>query len=71
MVKIPFPATNGPGNRPQDGSGRLINVFVEDRQNQQGFVWRRVPGANSFLLAKSGALTATGSSTVQFVGDNV
>lgn len=48
MVAIPFPVTTIPGERPQEGAGRLINVFVEPRGAGLGPVWRRVPGAVVF-----------------------
>jgi hypothetical protein len=48
VVAIPFPVNTSPGTREQDGAGRLINIFPEIRQNQQGMVWRRVPGTVTF-----------------------
>ena len=44
MVDIPWPFTNSPGDEAQEGSGRLINVFLERRGDDQGGVWRRAPG---------------------------
>jgi hypothetical protein len=45
VVAITWPTNTAPGKSAQDGAGRLINVFPEERQNGQGLVWRRVPGA--------------------------
>lgn len=48
MVDIPFPLSTSPGFRSQDGSGRLVNAFAEPRGENQGPVWRRVPGFIQF-----------------------
>jgi hypothetical protein len=42
MVDIPFPKSTSPGQRPQEGMGRLINAYAEARGDT--VVWHRVPG---------------------------
>jgi hypothetical protein len=44
MVAIPFPVSTSPGQRPQEGAGRLINAYAEPRGNDLGPVWHRAPG---------------------------
>jgi hypothetical protein len=44
MVAIPFPTSTSPGQRPQEGAGRLINAYAEPRGNELGPVWHRAPG---------------------------
>lgn len=68
MVSIPFPLNTAPGNLVQDGAGRLINVYAEPRQNDQGVVWRRAPGATTFTTIYPTTLAFTGTATVLFVG---
>jgi hypothetical protein len=48
MVQVPWPITSAPGKKPQEGAGRLINVFIERRGDNQSIVWRRAPGATLF-----------------------
>lgn len=55
MVAIPWPKTTSPGQKPQEGSGRLINVYVEPR-GDGGSVWHRAPGLH-ILGAESNAAT--------------
>jgi hypothetical protein len=43
MVDIPFPLSTSPGQRPQEGMGRLINAYVEAR-GEGHTVWHRAPG---------------------------
>jgi hypothetical protein len=43
MVAIPFPLSTSPGQRPQEGMGRLINAYVEARGDGHS-VWHRAPG---------------------------
>ena len=43
MVAIPFPTTTAPGQKEQEGLGRLINVYAEVRGDQLP-VWHRAPG---------------------------
>jgi hypothetical protein len=43
MVDIPFPLSTSPGQRPQEGMGRLINAYVEARGDGHT-VWHRAPG---------------------------
>lgn len=69
MAGIPFPLSNTPGLRPQDGAGRLINVYAEPRGEGQGAVWRRVPGARRFSGSVA-VIEFTGTATVTFVGVN-
>lgn len=47
MVEIPWPISHSPGLKPQEGTGKLINVFVEPRGDKTP-VWRRAPGAKVF-----------------------
>jgi len=57
MTAIPWPLTSNPGQRAQEGTGRLINVFVEPRGDKTP-VWRRAPGAGVFARTPSvGAAT--------------
>jgi hypothetical protein len=58
-VPIPFPRSSLPGANPQEGSGRLINCYVEPLgENGQGAiapqVWRRSPGLS--VLARIGTV---------------
>jgi hypothetical protein len=62
MADVAWPLTHHPGERPQEGTGRLINVFAEPRGNEQGAVWRRVPGVAVFARTPSVGL-AVGSAT--------
>jgi hypothetical protein len=62
MAEVAWPLTNHPGEKPQEGTGRLINVFAEPRGNEQGAVWRRVPGVAVFARAGS-AGSAVGTAT--------
>ena len=62
MVQIPWPYTHAPGEEAQEGAGRLINVFVERRGDEQSVVWRRAPGTEAFAREPS-AGTANGSAT--------
>ena len=63
MVDIPWPLTNSPGAEAQEGGGKLINMFVERRGDEQGIVWRRTPGCVAFVVDPS-AGTANGTSNV-------
>ena len=72
MVDIPWPVTNAPGAESQEGGGRLINVFVERRGDEQGIVWRRSPGCTVFIVdpsagAAAGNAWALGASFVKLV----
>jgi len=49
MVQIPWPFTNAPGAEAQEGAGKLINVFLERRGDEQSITWRRAPGAEDFI----------------------
>ena len=69
MVAIAFPINTAPGLRPQDGAGRLINVYTEPRANGQGVVWRRAPGATVFTTVYPATASMTGTGTAAFVGD--
>ncbi len=68
MVAIAWPINTAPGLRPQDGAGRLINCFPEQRQNEQGVVWRRVPGATVFTTIYPATAAMVGTWTASFVG---
>lgn len=48
MAAIPWPLSHSPGERPQEGAGRLINVYVEPRGEELGPIWRRSPGLRKF-----------------------
>lgn len=68
-MDVAWPLSNHSGEKPQEGAGRLINVFAVPRGNELGPVWRRVPGAAVFARAPSvGAaslrVTALGVSSV-------
>ena len=45
-MKIEFPLTTAPGERPQEAAGRLINCYAEPRG--KGFVIHRCPGSSVF-----------------------
>lgn len=74
MAAVAWPISSQPGQKPQEGSGRLINVFAEPRGNGLGPVWRRVPGVAVFARTPSvgsavGSATCLGvSSVVDAVG---
>ena len=57
---VPWPITNNPGLKPQEGTGRLINCFAEPRGDGK-WVWRRAPGARVFAREPS-----AGSATLVF-----
>jgi hypothetical protein len=44
MVAIPFPVSTSPGQKAQEGAGRLINCYAEPRGGDIGPVWHRAPG---------------------------
>ncbi len=52
MVDVPFPISTNPGKKPQEGTGRLINVFAEPTGDKAP-VWRRSPGASVFARTPS------------------
>lgn len=69
MITVPWPIITSPGVQPQEGEGRLINVFPEPRDDGSGYIWRRVPGATVFSVTPSagsadGHATALGVSMV-------
>jgi hypothetical protein len=70
VVAIKWPVNTAPGLRAQDGAGRLINCFPEQRQNDQGLVWRRVPGTVFFTNTYPANAAMTGAITATFVGRN-
>lgn len=53
MLSVPWPITTSPGEEPQEGSGRLVNVYPDVRPNNAGTVWRRAPGAKVFARVPS------------------
>lgn len=59
-IDIPWPLSNNPGRKPQEGTGRLINVFAEPRGDGSP-VWRRAPGALAFAREPS-----SGSANIDF-----
>lgn len=52
MAVIPWPLSNHPGEQSPEGTGRLVNVFVEPRGDGTP-VWKRVPGATVFARVPS------------------
>lgn len=48
MVAIPFPTSTSPGQRPQEGSGRLINCYVDAGGETVTPIWHRAPGLRYF-----------------------
>lgn len=60
MVAVPWPISSDPGLKPQEGTGRLINVYAEPRGDGNP-LWRRVPGARVFAREPS-----MGSATIEF-----
>jgi hypothetical protein len=52
MVAVPFPLSTAPGERAQEGAGRLINCYAE--ANGQGArnpaTFKRVPGLGTFVV---------------------
>ena len=70
MPPINWPLNTAPGLRPQDGAGRLINVYAEPRPNGVGTVWRRVPGTITFTNTYPASIAFTGTATVSWVGVN-
>ena len=64
MTDVPWPLSTSPGQRAQEGAGRLINVFAEPRGENQGAVWRRAPGATVFAKAPSAGTAIAGSNAL-------
>jgi hypothetical protein len=69
MTRVPWPYTNAPGDLSQEGAGRLTNVFVERRGDEQSITWRRAPGCTVFARepsagAAGGTAIALGISSV-------
>jgi hypothetical protein len=67
-VPVPWPVSNDPGLKPQEGSGRLINVYAEPKGDGSP-LWRRAPGATVFARDPSAGsaviqVTALGVSSV-------
>jgi hypothetical protein len=60
MVAVPWPVSSDPGLKPQEGTGRLINVYAEPRGDGTP-LWRRAPGATVFARNPS-----MGSATIEF-----
>jgi hypothetical protein len=60
MVAVPWPISSDPGLKPQEGTGRLINVYAEPRGDGEP-LWRRAPGARVFARDPS-----VGSAVIQF-----
>jgi hypothetical protein len=63
VVDIPFPISTNPGKKPQEGTGRLINIFAEPRGDNSP-VWRRAPGAVVFARTPS-----SGSASLEIVAN--
>jgi hypothetical protein len=67
-VPVPWPVSSDPGLRPQEGTGRLINVYAEPKGDGAP-LWRRAPGAKVFARDPSAGsaviqVTALGVSSV-------
>jgi hypothetical protein len=60
MVAVPWPVSSDPGLKPQEGTGRLINVYAEPRGDGTP-LWRRAPGATVFARDPS-----VGAATIEF-----
>jgi hypothetical protein len=60
-VPVPWPVSNDPGLRPQEGTGRLINVYAEPKGDGSP-LWRRAPGARVFARDPS-----AGSATIEII----
>src|SRR5215468_4491745 len=57
MAEIPLPLSSAPGTRPQEGAGRLLNVYAEPPGDTaaSSVLYRRSPGlANFGTTARSG-----------------
>lgn len=52
MTRVPWPISTNPGEKQQEGTGRLINVFAEPRADGT-VVWHRAPGAKVFARTPS------------------
>jgi hypothetical protein len=50
-LEIPFPISSAPGVKPQEGAGRLINIFAEKQEQGAPFpvIWRRTAGLRQIL----------------------
>lgn len=64
MASIPFPLSSSPGRTPQEGNGRLINVYAEPlgadthvggSSAPESVTWRRSPGLTEFATAPANA----------------
>ena len=80
MVAVPYPLSNDPGLRPQEGTGKLINVYAEPRGDGSP-LWRRAPGTKVFArdpsvgaarieivaLGVSSVVAVAGSASINFV----
>ena len=51
MTAIPFPLSSSPGEKPQEGGGRLINALAEKTGDGARFpvIWKRTPGLRQQL----------------------
>jgi hypothetical protein len=81
-VPVPWPVSSDPGLRPQEGTGRLINVYAEPKGDGAP-LWRRAPGAKVFArdpsvgaamieieaLGVSSVIEAAGSANVDVAAD--
>jgi hypothetical protein len=68
-IDVPWPLSTSPGQRPQEGAGRLINVFAEPRGEGLPAVYHRVPGASVFARIPSVG-TAQGDAIALAVGSS-
>lgn len=66
-TEVTWPLSTSPGQRPQEGAGRLINMFAEPRGEGLGAVWHRVPGARVFATDPPAGF-AQGDATALAVG---
>jgi hypothetical protein len=51
MADIPFPISSSPGERPQEGAGRLINCFAEKQEQGAPYpvIWKRCAGLRQLV----------------------
>lgn len=64
MGNVPWSVTHAPGAMPQEGAGKLINVFAERRGDEQAIVWRRAPGCTVFTHEPSAGSAAGGATAI-------
>jgi hypothetical protein len=63
---IRFPLSTSPGERPQEGEGRLINCYAEPKGEGQGAVYKRAPGCTAYGSSASADWTMWGLGLIWF-----